>query len=225
MTDVRLPMSDVHVWQLADSAFPTGGFAQSMGLEAAWQLGEIGDRESLRRFARASLLQAGYGALPLATAAFRAPGRLAELDALADAFLVNPVANRASRVQGRALAATCVRIWPSPALADLDRVLRTTCVHAAPATGTVLRTLGVPLATIQRLMLFVTARSVFSAAVRLGIVGSYEAQRLQYEAGRDIDDVLSRCADLDEDGLAQAAPIVDVLQGAHDRLYSRLFQS
>jgi len=218
-------MSDVRVWQLADSAFPTGGFAHSMGLEAAWQLGEIPDRESLRRFARASLLQTGYGALPLTNAAFRAPDRLGELDTLADAFLINPVANRASRVQGRSLAATCLRIWPSPALSDFDRVLRTTCAHGAPAAGAVLRTLGVPLATIQTLALFVTCRTVFSAAVRLGIVGSYEAQRLQYEAGQDIDDVLARCAHLDDHDLAQAAPIVDVLQGTHDRLYSRLFQS
>ena len=36
---------------------------------------------------------------------------------------------------------------------------------------------------------------------------------------------LDRCRDLDERDAAQTAPILDVLQSAHDRLYSRLFQS
>jgi urease accessory protein UreF len=37
--------------------------------------------------------------------------------------------------------------------------------------------------------------------------------------------VLDRCSDLDERTIAQTAPVADLLQGAHDRLYSRLFQS
>ncbi|MEO7190306.1 MAG: urease accessory UreF family protein [Vicinamibacterales bacterium] len=213
------------IWQLADSAFPTGAFAHSGGLESAWQHGEIPDRDALRRFAQASLLQAGYGVLPLVNGAFRAPGRLADLDALADVFLTNPVANRASRIQGRALVGTCGRVWPSAALQDLAEVIGQTSAHLAPVTGVILRQLGVPLWTIQTLVLFLTGRSVFSAAVRLGIVGSYDAQRLQSEMGPVVDEVLARCAELDETDLAQAAPMIDIFQAAHDRLYSRLFQS
>jgi urease accessory protein UreF len=37
--------------------------------------------------------------------------------------------------------------------------------------------------------------------------------------------VARRCADLTLDDLAQTAPVIDLVQGAHDRLYSRLFQS
>jgi urease accessory protein len=38
---LKTPDEDWLLWQLADSAFPTGGFAHSGGLEAAWQHGEI----------------------------------------------------------------------------------------------------------------------------------------------------------------------------------------
>jgi urease accessory protein len=66
---------------------------------------------------------------------------------------------------------------------------------------------------------------VLSAAVRLGVVGSYDAQRLQSECAAWSSHVLRRYRDSGPHDLAQSAPVLDVLQGAHDRLYSRLFQS
>lgn len=218
-------LMDWLIWQLADSAFPTGGFAHSAGLEAAWQSGEVPGVDALRRFLRESLMQAGHAALPLVTAAHRDPARLEELDALCDAFLTNAIANRASRVQGRAFVATCARTWPSDEFTAITERLPRLCGHHAPLFGVAMRTLDLPLATAQRLFLFMAARTVLAAAVRLGIAGSYQAQRLQHECAADLDIVVERCADLDERHLAQTAPIVDLLQSAHDRLYSRLFQS
>src|SRR5215218_2226908 len=74
-------------WQLADSAFPTGGFAHSWGLEAAWQSGEIADAAALARFLDASIAQAGRAGLPFLNAAHTAPSRLAELDRRCDVFI------------------------------------------------------------------------------------------------------------------------------------------
>lgn len=213
------------LWQLADSAFPTGGFAHSSGLEAAWHSGEVPDLAAVRQFLNESIRQAGHGALPLLTAAHRAPARLDALDALADAFLTNAVASRTSRVQGRAFVSTCARIWPEPAMTALDARARSLCGHYAPLAGAAGRTLDVPLDVMQRLLLFQTTRGVVAAAVRLGIVGSYEAQRLQFECAPVLDAALARCGRLDDRHLAQTAPILDILQSAHDRLYSRLFQS
>jgi urease accessory protein len=66
---------------------------------------------------------------------------------------------------------------------------------------------------------------MLAAAVRLGVVGSYEAQRLQYESAPLLDEVRRRCADLEEGEATQTAPLLDLMQAAHERLYSRLFQS
>jgi len=218
-------MSDWLTWQIVDSAFPTGAFAHSWGLESAWQQGEVDDLKALRLFLDASIQQAGYASLPLVNDAHRSPERLEALDALAEAFLLNAVANRASRIQGRTFLGTAERIWPSAGLAALQAPARSTCAHLAPLSGATFRIIGLPLATAQRVVLYGTARGVLSAAVRLGIAGSFEAQRMQFECGPCLERTAERCRELSSDDLAQTSPLQDLLQSGHDRLYSRLFQS
>jgi urease accessory protein len=218
-------MADWLTWQIVDSAFPTGVFAHSWGLEAAWQQGEVADIEALRVFLEASIRQAGYASLPLVNDAHRSPERLEGLDALADAFLLNAVANRASRIQGRTLVGTARRIWPSAELTALHTRADATCSHVAPLSGATFRAIGLPLAATQRVVLYGTARGVLSAAVRLGIAGSFETQRMLYDCSPWLDWIADRCGALSSDDLAQTAPLLDLLQAGHDRLYSRLFQS
>jgi urease accessory protein len=218
-------MSDWLTWQIVDSAFPTGAFAHSWGLEAAWQQGEVADRDGLRRFLEASILQTGHASLPLVNDAYRSPEQLEALDAVADAFLLNAVANRASRIQGRALLGTAGRIWPSAELAALQARADATCAHVAPVAGAAFCAIGLPLPTVQRVVLYGAARGVLSAAVRLGIAGSFEAQRMQYECSPWLEKIADRCGAHSIDDLAQTAPVLDLLQAGHDRLYSRIFQS
>ncbi len=218
-------MDDWTIWQLVDSALPSGGFAHSAGLEAAFQAGEVATDAELRQFLLDTVRQTGHAALPLVTSAHRDPSRLEELDALAEAFLTNAVANRASRLQGRAFLDACLRIWPSSDITRLDARARALCGHQAPIVGAALSVLGVPLETAQRITMFVTCRGILTAAVRLGIVGPYRAQRLQHECNPIAERMLRECGGSTAGDLTQTAPILDVLQASHDRLYSRLFQS
>ena len=97
--------------------------------------------------------------------------------------------------------------------------------HYAPVFGAVSRALGIDELEAQRMFLFVTVRGVASAAIRLGLLGSYEAQRLQNELAPNIDGVIRQATARDPDDIAQSAPLIDLFQSTHDRLYSRLFQS
>jgi urease accessory protein len=212
--------NDWLLWQLADSAFPTGGFAHSNGLEAAWQHGEVRGRSELISFLEASLLQAGRALLPFVTAAFDEPERLAGFDQLCDAFTINHVANRASRAQGKALLATTQRIF-----AMNQGMSSPPCGHLAPVFGAVMRQLGVSRETAVRLFFFHYLRGLLAAAVRLNIVGPLEAQTLQHRLAPQAEAILCRCELLTLDDIAQPAPLLDLWQGAQDRLYSRLFQS
>ena len=81
--------TDLLIWQLADSAFPTGGFAHSFGLEAAWHQGGV-DGRSLPAFVRDTIGQTGRGGLPFVTAAHARPEQIETFDSRCDAFVRNP---------------------------------------------------------------------------------------------------------------------------------------
>lgn len=215
------------LWQLVDSAFPAGGFAHSGGLEAAVQHGAVTNSDSLRAFVHHAITQAGCGALPLVSGAHTNSADLGELDALCDAFLTNPVANRASRVQGQAFLSTCQRSFPGAAIEAVGDTVRAEKLvgHHAPLFGAILSVLGVDRLDTQRLFLYLGSRSVISAAVRLGVVGAYDAQQLQAAIGEQIDRTIERCGHFTPLEIIQTAPLIDLRQATHDRLYSRLFQS
>jgi urease accessory protein len=210
------------VWQLIDSAFPTGGFAHSSGLEAAWQHGEVRNREELIFFLEASLEQLGRAALPFMAAAFDSLEKLEGIDSLCNAFTTNHVANRASRAQGRAFLSAIERVFKSEIRNPKSEIQ---FAHFAPVFGACLRRLGVPRNTSLQMFFFNHLRGVVAAAVRLNIVGPMEAQRLQRDLALKAQRVLEICESLSLDQVAQTAPLLDLWQGAQDRLYSRLFQS
>lgn len=220
--DANKNEADWLLWQLADSAFPTGGYAHSAGLEAAWQHGEIRDAAELRQWLVASLDQLTGTALPFVNAACADPQRLADLDQLFDAFTSNHVANRASRLQGKALLGTVERVFHGSM--ELGH-FQPGHAHFGPVFGAVARALGLTHSHAIRLFVFMHLRSVIAAAVRLNIVGPMEGQAIQFQLSSHAEAVAQRGATLGLDHLAQTAPLFDLWQGAHDRLYSRLFQT
>ena len=169
----------------------------------------------------------GRSALPIVTAAHRCRESLGELDRLSDVFLSNPVANRASRAQGRALLTSVARSFRGRDVETLETRIRIEGLagHYAPLFGGLFRVLGIEMADTQRAYLFISARGVSSAAVRLGIIGAFEAQAMQAELTAHIDAIVRDCGDLSPDDIAQTAPLIDLFQATQDRLYSRLFQS
>jgi urease accessory protein len=217
-------MNSWMILQLADSAFPTGGFVHSGGLEALVQAGEVRGRGDVERFCADTAKQTARGALPIVGAAFDDPDRLAAIDAFTRTTLWSHVASRASQAQGWALLDTVARAFDLPAAREA-RAQLAGGGHLAPVFGFVTRLLEVSRDDALATFLHLTIRGVLSAAIRLGATGPSEAQAMHRRLHPVLDAALAEARELGLDDVAQTAPLIELFQGTHDRLYSRLFQS
>lgn len=213
------------LWQLSDSAFPSGSFSHSGGLEAVHQHLEVRSGGDLTFFLRSALAQSARSQVPFLNSAFENSESFQRIDWRLDAFTSNHVANRASRRQGRAFLQGVQKTFPSDSLDCLVAETETAPRHLATVFGAVCRCLGLGKTAAQNLFFFSQLRCWVSSAVRLGIVGPFEAQRIQAGMYGEIGRLQKKVYSLDYHQAAQTFPLLDMLQGTHDRLYSRLFQS
>lgn len=165
--------------QLADSAFPTGGFAFSWGLEAALAEGRV-DRDSLADWLAVELLDrwAGFDRVLLA-GAFQCPdvAALTAWDRDADLlFPADPLRLRSSEA-GAAFLTAAARLGDPAGHALRDAVAAGRAVgHLPVVQGAVFRSMGLPLDLALAVSAHVAAQALATAALRLGAVGALEAQ-------------------------------------------------
>jgi urease accessory protein len=91
--------------------------------------------------------------------------------------------------------------------------------------GALMAFLAVDRRETLRLYLYTSVKGVAAAGVRLGVVGPYEAQRLQLRYATLMDDVVTYCEPLGPGEATTVVPLFDVAGAIQDRLYARLFQS
>ncbi|HEY4177366.1 MAG TPA: urease accessory UreF family protein [Kofleriaceae bacterium] len=211
------------ILQLADSAFPTGGFAHSAGLEAALHAGTVHGSTGVARFVEQAILATAHGLLPFVSAAHRG----ADVDARCAATLWSHVATRASRAQGRSLVDVAARSFGIQSLMELRARIATEATpgHLAPMFGVVTCALDVSVDDALATFLHLQVRSLLSAAVRLGALGPTEAQALHGRLDPQLDAALALAKTLTIDDVAQTSPLAELVQAGQDRLYTRLFQS
>ncbi|KAJ3515110.1 hypothetical protein NMY22_g14531 [Coprinellus aureogranulatus] len=189
-------------------------------------------------------------------------GKLIELDNLHDTMTLNHVARRASKAQGVALLTLYSKGFTTTpylqAYADPDKRDRERCMlhlldqfklrvrreevggHLPVCWGALTAALGLSIEKAQYLHLFLHARSLLSAGVRLNELGPYNAQQTLLHAVRPLVAAeASRCLHLrtgvlntsgdefDEimDGPANTWPLGEILATRHDLQHSRIFNS
>jgi urease accessory protein len=218
-------IASLRLLALSDSAFPSGGFAHSGGLEAHAAFRWVKGAADLACFLEETTWQGALHLGPLLREAHRDAALLPALDRCCDARLTAPVANRASRTQGRTFFATARGVFPQPLALLASAVASLPCCHHAPLYGATLAALGVAADQAMLLYLFGQARGILSAAVRLGLVGPHEGQAMLDEHGETLARAHREAMERPVEEAASPFPLLDLRQGFHDAMYARLFLS
>jgi urease accessory protein len=229
MTDHRL-LSLLH---FADSAFPTGGYAHSFGLERYCQAGLVRDRDGLERFLVMQLEGSGgpcdatavAAALRAAARGDLAAGR--RLDEVVEAMKVVKEFREGSRQMGRQTLRVAVALTDHPKLAAyLDDVnADRTPGHHAVAFGMVAGTLGWDVKAAAVAFLYSTTALLVGAALRLLPMGQVEGQGVLWRLHPVIERLAQEAAERTSDDLWSFTPGLDIQGMLHERLDARLFRS
>lgn len=169
--------------QQADSAFPSGSFAFSNGIEGlAALLDGLGGAElshAVEAILRHRWAASDRVALVLAHRANGDLARLARIDAAVEAACLPETMRTGSRRNGGALLAAHTRIG-TPGADGLRTAVRDERLlgHLAVMQGALWQSLGLDETTVIEIAGYQCAAALVTAAVRLGQVGAIEAQRI-----------------------------------------------
>jgi urease accessory protein len=217
-------MQAVLTMLLADSRFPAGGYAHSLGLEAA-VVGGL-QAEEVPAFAAARLRLVGEADARVAVAARRSSERLDELDEEWAARCPSPVVRAASRRLGAQLLRSAAVVWDDPAIAAYRA--RSATTPRPVALGVVGAAAGLDDEVVARLSLYDDAATVTSAALKLLPLDPALAARWLAELAPDIATAARRAAADRRPVAAQpppAAPALELAAAVHVERRERLFAS
>ncbi|MCO6387794.1 urease accessory protein UreF [Aliihoeflea sp. 40Bstr573] len=217
------------VMQHADSAFPSGGFAFSQGLEASSLLADRFGGFEFEPYVRTQLIHRWTCADRVALVrSHRMKGDLArimELDAEVEASTAIDVLRHGSRRNGMAFLTAHRRLGCAPA-DDYAKLVRAgqASGHLCVVQGLVWHDLGVGEDAAVAISGYQCVASLATAAVRLGLLGALEAQAAIARL-HPLVATLSATPIEDDEPLAAFIPLAEIAVLMPDASGQRLFSS
>ncbi|MGB3681759.1 MAG: urease accessory protein UreF [Rubrobacteraceae bacterium] len=224
------PEALLSLLQVSDTAFPTGAFAHSMGLEAFYDAGELRDAGDLRSFVELTLNSLATSDCVALRSAYAADSveELTWIDWLLAATKLTRELREASAATGRRFLASVGALGVEDDL--LDGFAASVRDGASPGNlatgfGVVGPALDVELPDALHAYLYSTAASLVAAGQKLIPLGGSAAQRVLYELHGKIAEAVEESETLRPDEMYAFAPTIDVRSMLHERQRVRLYIS
>jgi urease accessory protein len=214
------------IWQ-ADGTFPSGSFAFSYGVEGVVALRSRLDGAALAELTYAILRQRwkGFDRIALLRA-FHAAGdvdAIAAIDRDVEASTFGSTMREGSRRNGGSFLASHARLGDETASRLRKAVTAGGCLgHIAVMQGAVWRGMGLDQSLAQLASAYGVASGVTGAAVRLGAIGTLEAQKVLRGCLPLIDTLVAEPVP-DDAELSSFIPFLEIAAARHARADLRLF--
>ena len=216
----------VQLFAWLSPTFPVSGFAYSQGLETAVEQGWVNDPTTLKNWLAAMTCHGGLRndlvLLALAHGA-RNDREIADIRALSAAF--QPTAERASEAltQGESFRLAYLAGWlpdPSSKWAQDNAPL-----SIAVAVGLAARDHDIALVTTLEAFAVAFHGNLISAAIRLGVLGQFDGQRVQASLMPDVKSACHLALGASEEDLGSASYGADLASMLHETQTTRIFRT
>ncbi|HEX6393532.1 MAG TPA: urease accessory UreF family protein [Acidimicrobiales bacterium] len=229
----------VSLLQLADSAFPTGRYTQSFGLEAYAQAGVLASDSPasllwwlLTDSLRLGMATSDGAALVCAHRAVDGAGgfdleKIRTADLRLSAVKLARESREASVRIGRALLSIAASAFKEADISDVSRLVSSggSPGNHAVVMGVLSAKLGAPCAEAVVAEMYSFCSNWVAAAVRLGLTDHGAGQRILHLAGPVISDASVKAMSAEIDDISTCTPLVDVMSTHHEQSAVRLFSS
>jgi len=235
------PRAFLAALQLADSAFPSGRYTLSHGLESLVQSGAVTVRSGIGGLCSLLCDQLEHGVAStdgVAVAwAHRAVSETVrsgydeqlacETDRRLTSVKLSQEMREASSRTGRGVMGTALGSFAGPALTAYSRLIRGRTVpgNGAVVIGLLSAELGLPLIYAVATELYGFAAGWLNAAMRLGVADHRIMQAVLNRCGPVMDGAAQKASTTDLEDMASCIPLVDIMSMRHEQAALRMFAS
>lgn len=217
--------------QLSDSFFPSGSFTLSHGLESLQQSGQVRSPAHVEEFLRLLLTyKVGTSDLVALTHAYRASltsdyQSIQEADSRLFVQTLVEETRVAQQKSGRALLMVAGSTWEAPLLETLMAeisAVRFNGMHPV-VFGVVGQIAGLSESDTQLAFAHNLATGLAGAAIRLGLIGHMQAQKILWAIAPTITAIAQQASSLSLDEMSAWTPAIDIALMQHKQSDRRLF--